>query len=88
MSVFGIFATNMFNPKSKSDMENPESLHDKAKGSASRTSPEFVNPGTSNTPFVSKENRRTGRVEGAQVDALRSRISGNSAQPNENKDRN
>ena len=52
---------------------NAESLHDTAKGAGKRTGPEFLNPGTSPTPFVSKEQRRSGKIVGAQVENLKNR---------------
>lgn len=54
-------------------MVNPEELHNKAKGTDPRTSPEHVNPGTSPTPFVSMENRKSGQVPGAKVGALKTK---------------
>lgn len=50
-----------------------EKLHDKLKTSAKQTGEQFVNPGTSPTPFVGMENRRHGKVMGGNQEALRAK---------------
>lgn len=52
---------------------NPESLHEKSKSTASPTTDQFVNPGTSPTPFVSMEQRKHAKVEGGNMAALKAK---------------
>jgi len=49
---------------------NPESLHEKNKGTDSRTDAQFVNPGTSPSSFVKMEERKHAKISNANSAAL------------------
>jgi hypothetical protein len=49
---------------------NPESLHQIGESREKMTKNEFVNPGTPSSGFVSKEQRKHAKVQGANQAAL------------------
>lgn len=56
------------------DMQNPEALHDVGQDKGQKVSEKFVNPGTPESPLVSRENMTQATVRGNGQEILRSNL--------------
>ena len=56
------------------DKGNPEALHDICQDKGMQVNPKFVNPGTPETPLVSRENMTQATIKGNGADILKANL--------------
>lgn len=56
------------------DKQNPESLHDVGQGKEKLVADKFVNPGTPESPLVSREQMTQATIKGSGSETLRKGI--------------